>query len=61
MIRRASTAALRDSSELLSLRQTRTLPPGWRMGWRLTRDNVEWLSGRMEIALSRQLASQDFR
>lgn len=30
MIRRASTAALRDSSESLSLRQTRTLPPGWR-------------------------------
>ncbi|HEV2195191.1 MAG TPA: hypothetical protein VGR55_06395 [Candidatus Acidoferrum sp.] len=30
MIRRASTAALRDSSELLFLRQTRTAPPGWR-------------------------------
>jgi hypothetical protein len=31
MIRRASTAALRDSSELLFLRQTRTVPPGWRL------------------------------
>lgn len=30
MIRRASTAALRDSSELFSLRQSRTVPPGWR-------------------------------
>lgn len=30
MIRRASTAALRDSSELLFPRQTRSAPPGWR-------------------------------
>jgi len=30
MIRRASTAALRDSSGLLFLRQTRSAPPGWR-------------------------------
>jgi hypothetical protein len=30
MIRTASTAALRYSSELLFLRQTRTAPPGWR-------------------------------
>ncbi|HKW34012.1 MAG TPA: hypothetical protein VJN92_13465 [Candidatus Acidoferrum sp.] len=30
MIRKASTAALGDSSELLFLRQTRTAPPGWR-------------------------------
>lgn len=30
MIRKASTAALRDSSGLLSVGQTRTVPPGWR-------------------------------
>ena len=30
MIRRASTAALRYSSELLFLLRTRTVPPGWR-------------------------------
>ena len=30
MIRRASTAALSDSSELFFLRQARTVPPGWR-------------------------------
>ena len=35
MIRRASTAALRDSSGLLSVGQTRTAPPGWRVERRL--------------------------
>ena len=30
MNRRASTAALRDSSGLLFFRQARTVPPGWR-------------------------------
>ena len=34
MIRRASTAALRDSSELFFLRQARSAPPGWRPGTR---------------------------
>lgn len=38
MIRRASTAALRYSSELLFLRQARSAPPGWRVVGGMSRE-----------------------